>query len=968
MGEANFYYFTCFKMESDNFDDDLNDICATEDDVILNPVESAKRILRQNAPYTVVNFGTLDRVEVVPRPRKSASENEDKAGGNGRRGLDLVPPLNALPFGPPPVFPKTKEALLEYVESPERLPIFDLDINQSFLERKPDPNQLFHWDLTPVRSTVKVVRDPTTGVIQGFREEFLDSVGQTSKNSLAMGRLPGPPDQGVKGKKENLPFWPGGLQLEETVSWLKKKKHPEPTTSLNAEEGSVAVGDDDNQNDVSDESMGECGREIFETDFLTIAPGMDEGLVFSEKGQVAVTQRKTLQEIIAEGDSLEFEASESTPQAEDVAPDAEKREKKEDSELDKIMSKVEVLRISQVSSDDVELGALRSSTASNNKDGNWEWAVNVNVINEPVDDFHERIPEMAYKWPFELDVFQKQAILHLESHQSVFVAAHTSAGKTVIAEYAIALCLKHMTKAIYTSPIKALSNQKFRDFKTTFEDVGLITGDVQINQKAACLIMTTEILRSMLYNGSDVIRDLEWVIFDEVHYINDSERGVVWEEVLIMLPQHVNIVLLSATVPNTLEFADWVGRTKKKKIFVISTLKRPVPLEHFLYTGNSQKTSDELFMILDASKQFITKGHQQALAAKKDRESKSKESHGAKGPRGGDPRQEKNIYLSVVEMLRKKERLPCVIFTFSKKRCDDNAAAITTVDLTTKEEKNEIHMFFNKSISRLRVKADRDLPQILHLGHLLKRGIGVHHSGILPILKEVVEMLFQKGLVKILFATETFAMGVNMPARTVVYDSLKKHDGTGLRFLQPGEYTQMAGRAGRRGLDKTGMVIILCKGDVYEASDLHRVMLGKPFKLESQFRLTYSMILNLLRVEQLRVEDIMKRSFSEFHNQRKKGEFETALSGVKERLAQLKDVECGWCSADLDAYYALCEEYWRERDDLMNNLMFYSHVHKALAHGRLIVFRGDKVDQSFERHHDDSNWASSLMPLAKPRT
>ena len=154
-------------MESDNFDDDLNEICATEDDVILNPVESAKRILRQNAPYTVVNFGTLDRVEVVPRPRKSASENEDKAGGNGRRGLDLVPPLNALPFGPPPVFPKTKEALLEYVESPERLPIFDLDINQSFLERKPDPNQLFHWDLTPVRSTVKVVRDPTTGVIQG---------------------------------------------------------------------------------------------------------------------------------------------------------------------------------------------------------------------------------------------------------------------------------------------------------------------------------------------------------------------------------------------------------------------------------------------------------------------------------------------------------------------------------------------------------------------------------------------------------------------------------------------------------------------------------------------------------------------------------------------------------------------------------------------------------------------------------
>ncbi|ESO96630.1 hypothetical protein LOTGIDRAFT_147247 [Lottia gigantea] len=181
---------------------------------------------------------------------------------------------------------------------------------------------------------------------------------------------------------------------------------------------------------------------------------------------------------------------------------------------------------------------------------------------------------LVFQWPFEPDIFQKQAILHLENKDSVFVAAHTSAGKTVIAEYAIALSLKHMTKTIYTSPIKALSNQKFRDFKQTFTDVGLVTGDVQLNQTASCLIMTTEILRSMLYNGSDIIRDLEWVVFDEVHYINDSEvsshfyfisfkneieRGVVWEEVLIMLPQHCNVILLSATVPNTMEFANWVG-------------------------------------------------------------------------------------------------------------------------------------------------------------------------------------------------------------------------------------------------------------------------------------------------------------------------------------------------------------------------------------------------------------------------
>ncbi|CAF92389.1 unnamed protein product, partial [Tetraodon nigroviridis] len=228
-----------------------------------------------------------------------------------------------------------------------------------------------------------------------------------------------------------------------------------------------------------------------------------------------------------------------------------------------------------------------------------KWAIPVNITS-PCDDFYKRIPNPAFQgssliffcyWPFELDVFQKQAILRLEDHDSVFVAAHTSAGKTVVAEYAIALSQKHMTRTIYTSPIKALSNQKFRDFKNTFGDVGLLTGDVQISPESSCLIMTTEILRSMLYNGSEVIRDLEWVIFDEVHYINDAEvrnisvfaiyliycesfycyipvflhslvipqRGVVWEEVLIMLPDHVSIILLSATVPNALEFSEWIG-------------------------------------------------------------------------------------------------------------------------------------------------------------------------------------------------------------------------------------------------------------------------------------------------------------------------------------------------------------------------------------------------------------------------
>ncbi|XP_050775552.1 SKI2 subunit of superkiller complex protein isoform X2 [Gopherus flavomarginatus] len=550
----------------------------------------------------------------------------------------------------------------------------------------------------------------------------------------------------------------------------------------------------------------------------------------------------------------------------------------------------------------------------------------------------DSLEELVLKWPFEPDVFQKQAILHLEKHDSVFVAAHTSAGKTVVAEYAIALAQKHMTRTIYTSPIKALSNQKFRDFKNTFGDVGLLTGDVQLHPDASCLIMTTEILRSMLYNGSDAIRDLEWVIFDEVHYINDAERGVVWEEVLIMLPEHVNIILLSATVPNTLEFADWIGRMKQKQIYVISTLRRPVPLEHHLYTGNSQKTQHELFLLLDARGTFLTKGYYAAVEAKKERSSKHAQTFGAKQPThtGTGPGQEKGVWLSLMDALRKRDQLPVVAFTFSRARCDDNASALTTLDLTTSAEKSQIHLFFQKCVSRLK-GSDRQLPQVLHMVELLKRGIGVHHSGILPILKEVVEMLFSKGLVKILFATETFAMGVNMPARTVVFDSVRKHDGSGFRDLLPGEYIQMAGRAGRRGLDTTGMVIVLCKTCVPEMADLHRMMLGKPTQLQSQFRLTYTMILNLLRVEALRVEDMMKRSFSEFHSRKDSQAHEHAIAQLSRQLAAMEEVDTSGQLSDLPEYCRAVQELQETRRVIQRRVAESASGLKALAPGRVVI-------------------------------
>uniref|UniRef100_A0A3B3SNF9 SKI2 subunit of superkiller complex n=1 Tax=Paramormyrops kingsleyae TaxID=1676925 RepID=A0A3B3SNF9_9TELE len=562
------------------------------------------------------------------------------------------------------------------------------------------------------------------------------------------------------------------------------------------------------------------------------------------------------------------------------------------------------------------------------------WAISVD-ISSPCDDFYKRIPDPAFKWPFELDVFQKQAILQLESHDSVFVAAHTSAGKTVVAEYAIALSQKHMTRTIYTSPIKALSNQKFRDFKHTFGDVGLLTGDVQLSPDASCLIMTTEILRSMLYNGSEVIRDLEWVIFDEVHYINDAERGVVWEEVLIMLPDHVSIILLSATVPNALEFSEWIGRIKKRPIYVISTVKRPVPLEHYLYTGNSTKTMKELFLLVDSSGNFLTKGYYAAVDSKKERSSKHAQSFGAKGAsQNTSATQDRGVWLALLRYLSDRQQTPVVAFTFSRSRCDDNARALGSMDLTTSAEKTEIHSFFQKSMSRLS-GSDRQLPQILVMRDLLKRGLAVHHSGILPILKEVIEMLFSRGLVKVLFATETFAMGVNMPARTVVFDNIRKHDGSGFRNLLPGEFIQMAGRAGRRGLDKTGTVIILCKSDVHDMGDLHTMMLGKPTLLQSQFRLTYTMILNLLRVEALEVTDMMRRSFSESH--RDTQVHEKRIRQLRQKLISLPPLDTDAQLADLVPLYHTLTELRVTTEALQKAVMESMSGQKALSVGRVVV-------------------------------
>ncbi|TRZ00385.1 hypothetical protein DNTS_004387, partial [Danionella cerebrum] len=748
-----------------------------------------------NLPLSLLEIGCSGRFELITHPLPKTKP---------------LPPQSTLPHGLPPTCLDLKtEVEKRFLRDPAWLPVHDVDdAFHKFLKlskREKDVDSLLHCSLSPLHSGLSVVRDPTTGLLLDFTEVLLEDTGLSAKNSLSLQRQPGPPSESLRGSNTNYPFLPAGME-ELTLEQIKKKSALEE--DIDFEKGCVHTA--------------EAKSMKKEVNLLTLLSTFDGVLcALPEEKEGPSEKEETVK--LPRTNSLEdlgiHDSSRSLSQQSGSAIGEQKKKSK-----------------------DEEKGEKR------------KWAVPVD-ISSPCDDFYKRVPDPAFKYPFELDVFQKQAILRLEAHDSVFVAAHTSAGKTVVAEYAIALSQKHMTRTIYTSPIKALSNQKFRDFKNTFGDVGLLTGD----------------------------------------------RGVVWEEVLIMLPEHVSIILLSATVPNAVEFSEWIGRIKKRPIYVISTIKRPVPLEHYLYTGNSTKTQKELFLLLDAAGNFLTKGA---------------------------------IWQTLLNYLSQKQQTPVVAFTFSRTRCDENARSLTSLDLTSSIEKNEIHSFLQKSLTRLRGN-DRHLPQILLMRDLLKRGIGVHHSGILPILKEVIEMLFSKGLVKVLFATETFAMGVNMPARTVVFDSIRKHDGTGFRNLLPGEYIQMAGRAGRRGLDATGTVIILCKAGVHDMGELHTMMLGKPTTLQSQFRLTYTMILNLLRVEALRVTDMMKRSFSENHRDTQTQE--NRITELKNALAALPPLDTEGQLSDLLSYYHTISELRITTGSLQRAVLESVNGLKALSVGRVVI-------------------------------
>ncbi|CAG8491936.1 4528_t:CDS:10 [Diversispora eburnea] len=514
---------------------------------------------------------------------------------------------------------------------------------------------------------------------------------------------------------------------------------------------------------------------------------------------------------------------------------------------------------------------------------------------------HAPPSEPARTYPFELDPFQKVAIASIERSESILVSAHTSAGKTVIAEYAIAKSLRDRQRVIYTSPIKALSNQKFRELEAAFGDVGLITGDTTINPNA-----------------------ISWVIFDEIHYMRDKVRGVVWEETIILLPHQIHFIFLSATIPNAMEFAEWICKIHAQPCHVVYTDFRPTPLQHYIYPCGGEgiyQVVDELGIFKESSFLQATRLLVPESIMEYNKKADDKLRYGP------------SDIIKIVSMIMQRDYLPVIIFSFGKRECGNLAHQLKDIDVCTEKEKPLVQTVINNALQIINPD-DRQLAQIEDMLPLLIRGIAVHHSGLLPILKEIVELLFQEGLIKVLFATETFSMGLNMPARTVVFSDVKKFDGQNLRYISAGEYIQMSGRAGRRSIDNKGIVILMAKQRM-EPSVIKSMIFGESDYLQSAFHLKYHMILNMTRVEGLSPESILKKSFYQFQNSlnlprlEEEKKYDSLIIPNQKLVAEYYDSR------------QLLDAYFREMQSIINHPF---HILPFLKPGRLVRIKHANMD------------------------
>jgi len=549
---------------------------------------------------------------------------------------------------------------------------------------------------------------------------------------------------------------------------------------------------------------------------------------------------------------------------------------------------------------------------------------------------HKPPEDPAKVYPFKLDPFQAYAVASIERMESVLVSAHTSAGKTVVAEYAIAQCLKMNQRVIYTSPIKALSNQKYREFQAEFGDVGLMTGDVTINPTASCLVMTTEILRSMLYRGSEIMREVAWVVFDEIHYMRDKIRGVVWEETIILLPDKVRYVFLSATIPNAFQFAEWIAKIHRQVCHVVYTDFRPTPLQNYFFPSGGKG----IFLIVDEKGNFKEANFNKAMSAIEDAKGSDPADWSAKRKGQGKNKKtnkggadEGSDIAKIIKMIIKKNFQPVIVFNFSKRECEQMALATSSMKFNAPDEESMVDKVFENALAQL-ADEDKGLPQITHILPLLRKGIGIHHSGLLPILKETIEILFQEGLIKVLFATETFSIGLNMPARTVVFTQVTKWDGVQRRPLTSSEYIQMAGRAGRRGLDDRGIVIMMVD-DKLEPETARAVVVGQQDRLNSAFHLGYNMILNLLRIEAISPEFMLERCFFQFQNAASVPQLEKELLSLQQERDSIIIPD----ESTVKDYHQIRKSVEEYKKEMLKVIQHPSYCTAFLQPGRLIRIR-----------------------------
>lgn len=505
-----------------------------------------------------------------------------------------------------------------------------------------------------------------------------------------------------------------------------------------------------------------------------------------------------------------------------------------------------------------------------------------------------------YEFPFEPDEFQKEAFNIIDEGKSVVVCAPTGAGKTVIAEHAIHKAIEDGTRLFYTTPLKALSNQKYYDFSQKYgsDRVGLLTGDTSINRGAQIVVMTTEVFRNMLYGTnfgsvSDNMKEVRYVVLDEVHYMNDEQRGTVWEESIIYCPTNVQIIALSATVANADELTDWIN-TVHSRTELVNTDFRPVPLR-FYYFDSSQP--DKILPLLTPSGQLNSKIRPEKRLFGKKLQNK------------------KSYVKNVIANLQNNDMLPAIYFTFSRKKCDEQMEKCASLDLVTRGEKAQIQQIIDEYIA--------DNPHLYNNKHIeyLLCGVASHHAGLLPAWKNLVERLFQKGLIKVVFATETLAAGINMPARSTVISSISKRTDSGHRMLTASEFLQMSGRAGRRGMDEIGYVTIV--GTQFQSpEEAAELVLSNANPLESRFSPSYSMVLNLLQRFSLdEAKELILKSFGYFSAGTR---LQPLLKAKQITLNEIK-------SRDFTCPYKLSDSDMHEYDKLRHIYVQNRHTYKKIC-------------------------------------